>query len=340
MTTTSQDLNALFKEVYRDKVENLVPEGIQLLKDVPFSEKEKVGESLQVAVRASDKNNFTFTNDAISAVRLQQPIPSRYLTASVRPTTVVLQAQLSYQQAAKAASKRKSIEEGTQEIFSSLKLSMERRLEDAFFNGSADIMPIEEVLRTLGSPTKNPTVNLVVGTDLVRFINAMVPLWPEDEDTDRIADTEIEIYRGADFNGKSNGGDEGDLIATGIKIKSINADRRTITFDTTDATLIPNTGTNTQLHGPDIFRFIRRGAVDHSVLGLEQILTKTTGNLYGISVADTSGYWKPGAYAVGGALTVDHIVKAAEVAVPNGLEGRVCLYINTAAFNAIRGIGG
>ena len=83
MTTTSQDLNALFKEVYRDKVENLVPEGIQLLKDVPFSEKEKVGESLQVAVRASDKNNFTFTNDAISAVRLQQPIPSRYLTASV-----------------------------------------------------------------------------------------------------------------------------------------------------------------------------------------------------------------------------------------------------------------
>ena len=219
MTTTSQDLNALFKEVYRDKVENLVPEGIQLLKDIPFSEKEKVGRSLQVAVRVSDKNNFTFTNDAVSAVRLNQPIPSRYLTAIVEPTTIVLQAQLSYQQAAKAASKKKSIEEGTKEIFDSLKLSMDRRLEDAFFNGSADIAPVEEVDRTLGSPTKNPTVNIVAGTDLVRFINAMVPLWDSSEDTERIADTEIEIYRGADFNGKSSGGSEGDLIATGITIK-------------------------------------------------------------------------------------------------------------------------
>ena len=114
MSTTSQDLNALFKEVYRSKVENLVPEGIQLLKDVPFSEKEKVGQSLQVAVRVSDENSFTFTNDAVSAVSLNQPIPARYLTASVVPTTIVLRAQISYQQAAKAASKKKSIEESTQ----------------------------------------------------------------------------------------------------------------------------------------------------------------------------------------------------------------------------------
>ena len=336
MTTTSQDLNALFKEVYRDKVENLVPEGIQLLKDVPFSEKEKVGESLQVAVRASDKNNFTFTNDAISAVRLQQPIPSRYLTASVRPTTVVLQAQLSYQQAAKAASKKKSIEEGTQEIFSSLKLSMERRLEDAFFNGSADIAPIDELKFTTDpeDADANPRIIMVAGTDIVRTFPTGTMLWPTDEDTERIKDTVVSITRGVNPFGRT--GREGTLVASGLKIKSINADRLTITFDTTDATLILNhhvsNPTSSRTTRGDSFIFERQLPVDHSLLGLEQLLTTTSGALYGIQVDDPSGYWTPGAYAVGGKLTVDHIIKAAEVAVPNGLEGRACLYISTAAF--------
>ena len=330
--TTSQDLNALFKEVYRDKVENLVPEGIQLLKDIPFSEKEKTGRNLQVAVRLSDKNNFTFTNDAVSAVRLNQPIPSRYLTATVAPTTVVLQAQLSYQQEAKTASKKKSIEEGTKEAFDSLKLSMDRRLEDAFFNGSADIAPTDEEDRRVGNPTRNPDVNIVAGTDLVRFFTIMNPLWDSSEDTERIADTEIEIYVGNLGAAEDRSGvSEGDLIATGITIKSINADRRTLTFDTTDVVLA---GTNIETKGSDVVRFIRRLPIENSLLGLEQLLTSTD-SLYGISVTDPSGHWKPGAYAVGGALTVDHIVKAAEVAVPNGLEGRVCLYINTAAFNAL-----
>ena len=216
--TTSQDLNALFKEVYRDKVENLVPEGIQLLKDIPFSEKEKVGESLQVAVRVAEDSTFTFTNDAVSAVALTTPVPARFLTASVKPTTIVLRAQISYQQAAKALSKKKSIEEGTKEVLDSLKTSMDRKLEDAFFNGSKDIV---------------------------------------DED----------------------------------------------------------------------------GAVTgHTLKGLEQLLT-VTDSLYGIDISDDSGLWAPNSYTVSGALTVAHIIAAAEVAVPKGLEGRVCLYINTAVFN-------
>ena len=135
-----QDLNALFKEIYRDKVENLVPEGIQLLRDVPFREHEKVGKNLQVAVRLTDEENFTFTNDATQAVDLAAIDASKYLTASITPTTVVVRAQISYAQAAKALSKKQSIEVGTEQVFKSLKLSMDRKLEDAFFNGSRDIL--------------------------------------------------------------------------------------------------------------------------------------------------------------------------------------------------------
>ena len=221
MTTTSQDLNALFKEVYRDKVENLVPEGIQLLMDIPFSEKEKVGQSLNVAVRASEDSPFTFTNDAISAVALSEPVPARYLTARVTPTTIVLRAQISYQQAAKAASKKKSIEEGTKEILDSLKLSMDRKLEDSFFNGSRDILD-----------------------------------------------------------------DDGNVTGSTLK-------------------------------------------------GLEQLLTTTSGNLFGIDTADESGRWVPQTYDVSGKLTVVKIDDAANVAVEFGLEGRAILYIPTEAFNSL-----
>ena len=198
----TQDLNALFKEVYRDKVENLVPEGIQLLRDVPFSEHEKVGESLQVPVRLTDEGNFTFTNDSISAVALNDTDAARYVSASIKPTTVVLRAQISYAQAAKALSKKQSVETGTEQIFKSLKLSMDRKLEDAFFNGSQDIT-------------------------------------------------------------------DNDGNVTGSTMK-----------------------------------------------GLDQLLTTTTGNLFGIATNDASGRWIPQTSAIGGRLTVANTIDAAEKAVP------------------------
>ena len=334
MTTTSQDLNALFKEVYRDKVENLVPEGIQLLKDIPFSEKEKVGRSLQVAVRVSDENSFTFTNDAISAVALNQSVPARYLTANITPTTIVLRAQISYQQAAKAASKKKSIEEGTKEVFESLKLTMDRRLEEAFFYGSSDIQNFEESrVSTTLSTSLNAHMNLSKGTDLVRTFPAN-SFWDAGEDAARIPNTKVSILRGSVFD---RTGTRGAVLASNLKIKSIANDRVTVTFDTTDANLVINypraNPIATRTGRGDTFVFDYALPRDHSLLGLDQLMKPVSGNLYGIPVDEVSGYWQSGTYAVDGGLTVEHIIKAAEVAVPNGLEGRACLYINTAAFN-------
>ena len=217
----AQDLNALFKEIYRDKVENLVPEGIQLLRDVPFSEHEKIGKNLQVAVRLTEEENFTFSNDSHQAVTLAATDAARYETASITPTTIVLRAQISYAQAAKALNKKQSIEAGTEQIFKSLKLSMARKLEDSFFNGSRDILD-----------------------------------------------------------------DDGNVTGSTLK-------------------------------------------------GLDQLLTTTTGNLYGIDVEDASGRWTPQTVAIGGRLTVANVIDAAQKAVPFGLEGRVCLYINTAAYASL-----
>lgn len=39
--TFSDTLNGLFKETYADKVENLIPDGVKLMKDVSFMAKQK-----------------------------------------------------------------------------------------------------------------------------------------------------------------------------------------------------------------------------------------------------------------------------------------------------------
>lgn len=39
---TAATLNGLFKEVYADKLENLIPDGVKLLTRIPFAKKQAV----------------------------------------------------------------------------------------------------------------------------------------------------------------------------------------------------------------------------------------------------------------------------------------------------------
>ena len=171
------------------------------------------------------------------------------------------------------------------------------------------------------------------GTDLVRRFPAN-SFWDAGEDASRLANTRVSIIRGEAWE---RAGNTGDVIASGLTIKSISSNRLTITFDTTNAVLVANlpanAPTSTRTARRDTFVFDYDAPANHSLLGLDQLMAPVTGELYGVPVDDVSGYWQSGTYAVDGGLTVEHVIKAAEVAVPNGLEGRVCLYINTAAFN-------
>ena len=38
---TVASLNGMFKEIYADKLENLIPDGVKLMSSIPFSSKEK-----------------------------------------------------------------------------------------------------------------------------------------------------------------------------------------------------------------------------------------------------------------------------------------------------------
>lgn len=40
-TQTKDTLNGLFKEIYGDKIENLIPDGVKFMNRVPFAKKEQ-----------------------------------------------------------------------------------------------------------------------------------------------------------------------------------------------------------------------------------------------------------------------------------------------------------
>jgi len=48
---TFQSLNAMFKQVYSDKIQNLIPDGVKLYKMIDFQQKAKLGNSYNQPVK-------------------------------------------------------------------------------------------------------------------------------------------------------------------------------------------------------------------------------------------------------------------------------------------------
>ena len=129
-----QDLNALFKEVYASKVESLVPEGINLLNDIPFSEALKLGDKYVYPIMTKGETGFTINNSS-GAFELRSPEPAQYTKAVVDTYNIVLQSAMSYEQAARTLAKKETVEIGTARTLAEMKKAMMRRQESMCFYG-------------------------------------------------------------------------------------------------------------------------------------------------------------------------------------------------------------
>ena len=99
----SQDLNALFKEVYADRLERLIPDNVRLQTDIKFSEADSTGDVFVQPVMLTEEQGFTHSNDKTNAFAINDAIPADYRDAHVDGVSLVLKSQISYQQAAKTA---------------------------------------------------------------------------------------------------------------------------------------------------------------------------------------------------------------------------------------------
>lgn len=129
--TFAGSLNALFKEAYADKLENLIPEGVKLYKLIPFMSKDKQpGNLYHQPVILGHEHGVTFAASDDDAFALNAPVAGQIKDAQVRGNPVVLRSVLGYVSASRAAQGgQKAFMDATKFLVANMLRSMTKKLE-------------------------------------------------------------------------------------------------------------------------------------------------------------------------------------------------------------------
>lgn len=124
-------LNANFKIVYADKIENLIPDGVKLLNRVSFSGREaQLGNLYSQPLVLGLEHGVTFAGSTDDAFALQAPIAGQLKEAQVRGSQMVLRSVLGYAAAARAAGGgQRAFEDSTKFLVQNMMRSMAKKLE-------------------------------------------------------------------------------------------------------------------------------------------------------------------------------------------------------------------
>ncbi len=127
----SDTLNANFKIVYAEKIENLIPDGVKLLNKIPFSGREaQMGNLYSQPLVLGLEHGVTFAGSTDDAFALNAPIAGQLKEAQVRGSQMVLRSVLGYAAASRAAGGgQKAFEDSTKFLVANMMRSMAKKLE-------------------------------------------------------------------------------------------------------------------------------------------------------------------------------------------------------------------
>ena len=301
---TTQDLSALFKEVYGDKLHDLIPDGTKLLKKIPFRSSEKTGDKYIQPVLLSAEQGFTYNSDG-TAFSLNDAETAVMKEAQVDGSELLLRSSISYRHASKAAEKgSRSFAQWTSLVVKNMMNSMAKRLEISMLYGS--------------SPSGIGAVNADPGaasggkvTFVVSEASFAPGIWSGQEGAS------LDIYDSSLATQRNNSG-------TDFKITAVNLDTRSITIS-------GDAGDLGDIDAADIIYF--KGSKASDMSGIDKIVTNT-GSLFNI---DASNYalWSGSSSAVGGALTFSKMLKGVSKAVAKGLDEDVICVVNPEVYESL-----
>jgi hypothetical protein len=124
-------LNANFKIVYADKIENLIPDGVKLVNRISFSGREaQLGNLYSQPLILGLEHGVTFAGSTDDAFALNAPIAGQLKEAQVRGSQMVLRSVLGYAAAARAAGGgQRAFEDSTKFLVQNMMRSMAKKLE-------------------------------------------------------------------------------------------------------------------------------------------------------------------------------------------------------------------
>lgn len=133
---TVGNLNGLFKEVYADKLKELIPDGVKLLTMIKFGAKEKsLGNLFHQPVVLGLEHGITFAASDDDAFNLQPAIRGAIRDAQVRGSPAVLRSVLGYNAASRSQSGAAAFMDATKFLVSNMLRSMAKKIEIEMFYG-------------------------------------------------------------------------------------------------------------------------------------------------------------------------------------------------------------
>lgn len=297
---TVSTLNGLFKVVYADKLQDLVPDFAILQKRIEFISTDKeTGNYYAQPVNLTQEAGFTYNGEAGGVADLNAAIAGTMKEAQVKGSEMVLRAQISYNALSRASKAGpKAFKKASGWKVEDMNNSMRKRLEIAMLYGQSGI----------GVVSTNTSGALVLTEG-----SWAGGIW---------AGAEGSILEAFDSAAATAAQHNGDLT-----ISAVDSDTRTITVTGTSAAVVAN----------DVLFF--KGCLTAStdtyneMAGLKKIITNT-GTLFNISASSYS-LWKGTSVSSVGVISFEKIADAVAKAVNKGLMEKVLCLLSPRAFGVL-----
>ena len=302
---TQTTLTGLFKDVYEDKIVNLVPESSVFQKRIKFVENDKrEGRLLHQPVLLSLPTGMTF---GVGAVALVTPVASTMGDAQIAGAGMTLADRITYDVAAKAASGGvRAFVEATELIVDALTQSMSKFIEIELMWGSS-------ANGTLGATTVHTGGGGTTGALTIDLAEWSAGIWSGMENIN------IDVYNGSS------------LVNTNapIIVTAVNVSTRVISIsgNSTDIAAV-NTANGTVLQ---LFPYLAYG---QEMQGYYNILANT-GTIFNINSA-TYALWQSNSYsALSTALNFGKMQSAVALATARGLMEDVTVFVSPKTYSNI-----
>lgn len=298
--TVKAQLEGLYKQVYANKLENLIPEVGVLVKRIPFTEGGKLGEAFNQPVVVSDEQGATYAGSDEDAFALEAPEAMTTKNAQVKGSQILMRAAIGYKAAAAAvAGGPKAFESATKLVIRRLLASMNKRVEIMHLYGGSGL-GVADTSVNASATTTSLTLTAASFSDGI-WVGA----------------------RGAKLDAYEAGTSTLINSVDALKVLRVNISTRVLLIEGNAADIA---ALDAFLVAGDADLFFR-GAKGKEALGLDKIIT-TSGTLFGIDNA-TYDLWKGQEYNVSGAaLDFDKVTDGAVLLQNYGFEGDVVLMVN------------
>jgi hypothetical protein len=302
---TISTLNGFTKQVYANKVLDLVPKQNFLQKNIAFEERTKIGKQYEQPVNLALEGGFTHAATGDGAFTLNDAIAMQMQPALIDGYQIMLRSQIDYEIAAKAVSSEKAFGSATKWLIQNMITSQSKRVEIELLYGQSGIGVISSVTPSSGTATIVLTEATFADAIFAGSVNHEFDVWTD---------------------ANSGSSTQRNTNAT-IVLASFAPDTRTlnVTGNSTDmSALAPG----------DVifFRGAKTGTspnvVYKEMAGIKKIFSTQSGSIFGINTS-TYDLWKSIIQTAGSAqMTIGKVLLGSQKAVARGLDNDTVLLVN------------